>query len=366
MNVLFLPKYGPKAASTRHRYLQYFPHLESEGISCHASPLLDDAYLAKKFETGRTPPVDALRGYTHRLLALTGARRFDLAMVHCELFPYLPSWGEAILPRLGVPYVYDFDDAIFHNYDQSRLSVVRALFSGKLARVARGAALVTAGNEYLAAWSRRFQRRVEVLPTVVDLARFPRVSPARAPGPFVIGWIGSPSTAPYVSLVAEALAQVSRGDSARVVLVGSGPVDLPGVPVEVRPWSEATEAADIGRFDVGVMPLPDTPWARGKSGFKLIQYMAGGLPVVASPVGANRDIVEHGVNGFLAGTAEEWVSALETLRADPGLRDRMGRAGRERVRQRYSLAVTAPRLAGWLREAAGRVRIPGAARSETR
>jgi glycosyltransferase involved in cell wall biosynthesis len=139
---------------------------------------------------------------------------------------------------------------------------------------------------------------------------------------------------------------------ARFTAIGIDAAAL-GLPMDSVPWSEQTEAQDIARLDVGIMPLVDAPFERGKCGYKLIQYMACGLPVVASPVGVNRQIVEHGVNGFLAETPEQWATALRTLCADPALRARMGAAGRRKVEQHYSLQVTAPRLVQILRRAAG-------------
>jgi glycosyltransferase involved in cell wall biosynthesis len=125
-------------------------------------------------------------------------------------------------------------------------------------------------------------------------------------------------------------------------LIGSGNVIFPDVRVEILPWSEETEVALLQTCDVGIMPLPDEPWTRGKCGFKMIQYMACGLPVVASPVGVNKEIVEHGVNGFLAVTNDEWLTALSTLRDNPELRRKMGAAGRRKVEEKYCLQVTAP------------------------
>ena len=127
-------------------------------------------------------------------------------------------------------------------------------------------------------------------------------------------------------------------------VVGSGQIDLDGVPMSIIPWSEETEVDHIQDFDIGIMPLPDSQWEQGKCGYKLIQYMACGKPVVASPVGANRKIVEHGVNGFLAGSTEEWLEALTVLRDNSDLRKKMGTAGRKKVEKRYCIQVTARRL----------------------
>jgi glycosyltransferase involved in cell wall biosynthesis len=259
--------------------------------------------------------------------------------------------------------VVDYDDALFHQYDQHRSAWVRRLLGGKIARVMRGAHLVTAGNAYLADYARRAGApRVEIIPTVIDLERYPPagVRPA-SDTPFTIGWIGSPSTAKYLLAIAPALAEVCAGGRGVVRLIGAGPVDLPGVPVEVLPWNGSTEVEELKRFDVGIMPLPDEPWERGKCGFKLIQYMACGLPVVASPIGVNMEIVEQGVNGYLAETTAEWVQALNTLLLDADLRKRMGQAGRKKVEQEYSLQVTGPRLAGRIKSIIVQIRGEGAA-----
>jgi glycosyltransferase involved in cell wall biosynthesis len=352
MRVLFLTKYGSQAASTRHRFLQYVPMLEDAGIQVSTSALLDDAYLGRKFEDGSSSFTLAARGYARRLQALVGAGAYGVVVIHCELFPYVPAFFERSLRWRGIPYVLDFDDAIFHNYDQHKNPLVRYVLGHKMAAAIQGASTVLAGNEYLAAYARQHNRRVEVLPTVVDLARFDRERRPRPSTEFTIGWIGSPSTAVYVQETQPAFERFFARSRGRLVLVGSGPVAMPAVPLEVHRWSESTEVDELGEFDLGIMPLPDTPWTRGKSGFKLIQYMAAGLPVVASPVGVNSTLVDHGVNGFLATTADEWVAAFTALASDRAARATMGQAGRQRVAQQYSLRATAPRLVRVLQEAA--------------
>ncbi len=346
MNVLLLTKYGPKAASCRYRFLQYLPYLSRENIHCTVSPLFDDHYLEHKFRTGRSSFWRAGMALAARIKTLLNASTFDLVVLHCEVFPYLPPVVETFLLRWsGVPYVYDYDDAIFHNYDLHHIGLVRRLLRHKIPRVIAGGIHVLAGNEYLASFARTYNRSVEVLPTVIDMERYVPISASKGEGPFTVGWIGTPSTAPYLQYVAPALRHFCESRKARVILIGSGPMDLAGVHAEVEEWSKETEIQDIQRIDVGIMPLPDAPWERGKSGFKLIQYMGCGLPVVASPVGVNGEIVEHGVNGFLAESQEDWERALFTLMDDAELRGRMGREGRRKAERFYSLQVTAPRLA---------------------
>lgn len=168
---------------------------------------------------------------------------------------------------------------------------------------------------------------------------------------FTIGWIGSPVTECYLQQIAPALSEVCRRNRARVVLVGAQNAQFQNVPVKMHPWSEEGEERDIQSFDVGIMSLPDEPWERGKCGYKLIQYMACEKPVVASPVGINQGLVEHGVNGFLASNLQEWVEALSTLQHNKYLREDMGKAGRNLIEREYSLQVTAPRLLSILRSA---------------
>jgi glycosyltransferase involved in cell wall biosynthesis len=352
LRVLLLSRYGRQAASSRVRSYQYLPYLRELGIHVESRPLFDDRYIQHLYRGRRRLATPILAGYARRLWQLATVPRFDLLWIEYELFPWLPAWFERLLARMGVPYVVDYDDAIFHRYDSHRSPLVRRILGRKIDQVMRGARLVIAGNDYLAERAQRAgASRVERIPTVVDLDRY-RVPTPSENGRYTIGWIGQPLTVPYLQLVRDALAEVCSVTGARVTLVGSGPVTLDHVPVDVRPWSEDSEVAELQQFDVGIMPLRDAPWERGKCGYKLIQYMACGLPVVASPVGASRRIVEHGVNGFLASDGAEWVQALRALR-DPALRTRMGTAGRATVEDGYCVQVFAPRLASLLRQCAG-------------
>jgi glycosyltransferase involved in cell wall biosynthesis len=171
-------------------------------------------------------------------------------------------------------------------------------------------------------------------------------------GAVTIGWIGSPISAAYLPDVLPALDAVRKKVPVRFIFVGPGPVHLGDLPAEVREWTEETEVEEIQRFDIGIMPLPDNPVTRGKSGYKLVQYLACGRPAVASPVGVNSTILSHGVDGFLASDSQQWIDALTRLSLDPSLRRTMGEAGRAKVETRYSVQVTAPRLAELMRQSA--------------
>jgi glycosyltransferase involved in cell wall biosynthesis len=194
---------------------------------------------------------------------------------------------------------------------------------------------------------------VEVIPSTVSLRSYPvRPESAHAASLPVVGWMGSHSSARYLSQVSGALARVHRRRPFRFLVVGAEGVEVPGVPTECRPWSAAGEVEQLWEMDVGIMPLPDEPWAQGKCAMKAIQYMGVGVPAVASPVGASSDLIANGVNGLLASTEDEWVDALDRLLGDAELRRRLGAEGRRTVEAGFSAEVQAPRVAALLRSVA--------------
>lgn len=345
-----MPKYGQLGASSRLRTAQYLPYFRDAGIEVKYSALFDDDYVRDLY-AGSHNIRSMIRGYLGRLRALLTARAFDVLLVEKESLPWLPALVELGLYR-DVPLWVDYDDAIFHRYDLNSSSLVRKVLGHKLDAVMKRAQLVTAGNAYLAqrALSAGSQW-VERVPTVIDLARYsdePKVLHSREE--VIIGWIGSPSTAGYLQLVSGALSALQHRYNIRCVAIGARADQLIGTPFTALPWSEETEVDLLRSLDIGIMPLLDTPWENGKCGYKLIQYMACGLPVVASPVGVNSEIVSHGSNGFLAPTEDAWMQSIEALIRDADMRDRMGRIGRQYVEQKFCLQVQGPRLVGLLQK----------------
>jgi glycosyltransferase involved in cell wall biosynthesis len=352
MRILLLSRYGDLGASSRVRFYQYIPYLESQGIEIQIAPLLDNDYIRNLYVGKRIPFLSILSAYAARITWLLNSRSFDLLWIEKELFPWLPALAENLLSRLNIPYIVDYDDAVFHRYDMHSNLLVRSILGNNIASVMRHAAVVTAGNDYLAEYARQAgARQIEYLPSVVDIEHY-RVEEKKSTD-FRIGWIGSPVTAPFVGLIRGALEVASKKIDARLVLVGAGRQDpLPGLEKELLPWSEESQVASIQSFDVGIMPLPNAPFERGKCGYKLIQYMACGLPVIASPVGVNTRIIDQGKTGFLASSDQEWADSILALSKDRGLRSTLGKAGRRKVEREYSLQVTAPRLLDILKAAA--------------
>ena len=350
IRILLLTRYDRLGASSRLRFDDFVALLP--GFAITRAPFFDDAYLTNLY-AGRKASKKAVLGYYRkRLKALRSIGKYDLVWLEKEALPWLPGWIERRYLRRR-PYAIDLDDAWFLRYDQHPDPIVRYLLQGKFAKLVQRAAVAIVGNDYLAGWAKAHgAKKVIRLPTTVDPAHY-QAEVKQAAARFTIGWMGSPSSAKYLSQIAAALAKAEDELEARIVLVGSGPITLPGVDPTIVEWREDQEAAQLATFDVGIMPLDSDRWSEGKCAYKLIQYMAAGLPVIASPIGMNREVIAEGENGFLASSQAEWFEAFETLRGDPVLRRSMGEAGRALVERDYNRTTAAATLATALKQAAG-------------
>lgn len=339
--VLFLSPYPNSVASHRVRIEQYLPALRSAGID----PAVDSLLSERVYRSGGISlAAGLLRAGARRLLRTLAARRYDAVVVHREALPLPTAAIERVLGTLARRLVFDFDDAIYLPQPYSRRPLARFLGSpAKFDAIVAAADRVFAGNDALAQRAVRSARDVRVIPSVVDTDRL-RPS-GREPGDrIVIGWIGSPSTAHYLEPIVPALREMSRRPGVAVRIVGAElPEGLEGGGESV-PWMLEREVAEVQAFDIGLMPLPDDEWARGKCGYKALQYMACAIPTVVSPVGVATQMVEHGRTGLLARTPEEWTRALELLISDRSRRAELGAAARESVVERYSLRAWAPRF----------------------
>lgn len=353
MRILALTRYERLGSSSRVRFYQYFPYLSSRGMEIVEAPFFDNEYVTSLYNHSKISTRLVFQSYTRRLSTLLKKEPFDLLWVEKELLPWFPASWESLFRAPGIPYVVDYDDAVFHRYDKHALFLVRKLLGKKIDDVMRNAALVVVGNEYLADHARKARaQRVEILPSVVDVNSY-HLKQHQESSVFNIGWIGSPVTARYLHLVQEVIDRLNREADIRMVLVGAGTESpFPGIPTQMLPWSEEKERTFSLEIDAGIMPLVDGPFERGKCGYKLVQYMAGGIPVVASPIGINQKIVEPQINGYLAESTEDWLMALRSLRDHVELRARMGTAGHQKAKKLYNLHVTAPRIFDLLSTAA--------------
>jgi glycosyltransferase involved in cell wall biosynthesis len=358
VKVLALSPIPEEGAGCRFRISQYIPYLRSAGFDVTVSPFYSREYFDVVYRPGNYfRKVTGLGALTlRRLNELFSMRDYDLVFLYREAIPIGPPFVERSIARMGIPIVYDFDDAIFlPAISEANRAVSFLKNPGRVARILSISEQVTVGNEFLAAYARQFNPRVTVIPTAVDTDKFvPRpgaqTGDARKP---IVGWIGSPTTFRYLESIKDLLAQVAAHHPFTLKVSGAGrPVDFPGVDVQVVPWSMADEVSLFNTCDAGVYPLTDDEWSKGKCGFKAIQCMACGVPVVAAAVGVNREIIVDGENSFLAATPSQWIEKLGRLLSDASLRARMAEAGRRTIEERYSLRVTAPRLASVLAAAA--------------
>lgn len=352
MKLLILSRYSRLGASSRLRMIQYWPYLTELGFDIEWASFFDDDYLEALY-AGRLMRASSASYFLRRILRLARPISADLIWLEKEALPWFPWFLEKLLIARNIPLISDYDDAVFHRYDLHRSPFIRATLGKKIDQVMKHSALVTAGNDYL------FDRAltasapvIEILPTVVDMSKYALAWPRGDERSPRIGWIGTPETwTNFVLPMKEMLREAAVGNGMIFRAVGASQSFAEEPGIEFLPWSEETEIQTIHGMDIGIMPLPQTPWAMGKCGYKLIQYMACGLPVVASPVGANRKIIEHGVNGFFAETDDEWREAFGRL-SDRDVRKRMGMAGREKIEREYSLQVHGPRVARRFREIA--------------
>lgn len=360
MNVAaWVPEPTDSTPGQRFRIEQWDPYLRAEGIEIAYSPFLDTRVSALLKRPGHAlrKGVGVLRALLRRMREAAAMRNVDLVYVFREDALLGPASSVRILRARGIPFVFDFDDAVWQNYRSPANPVFSRLrCPSKTATYCRLAQCVLAGNDTLRAYAEDAGGAVTVVPTTIETRIY--VAPERSRGPVpTIGWTGSYSTEPYLEVIRPALEQLARKRAFRLVVIGGGRFRLQSASVEHRPWRSATEVADLSDLDVGVMPLPDAPWERGKCGLKALQYMALKIPPVVSPVGVNDRIVQHGTNGFVARSIDEWVLALERLLSDEVLRRRLGRAARECVERDYAATVHAPRVARALRASA---RVGGA------
>lgn len=357
VRVLALTPIPIEGAGCRFRIAQFVPYLRDHGFDVTISPFYSPEYFRFVYRRGHflKKLFGAVPLVLKRLRALPGIRNYDVVFLYREAIPAGPPVVERSIAKRGIPIVYDFDDAIFlPNVSEANQRISFLKTPERIAELLRLSTRVIAGNEFLAAYARQHNAAVTVIPTAVDTDYFvPRADRTTAAGrDLVVGWVGSPTTFQYLKGLAPILRDVAAEHPFTLRVSGAGePADFPGMRVEEPRWSLADEVPLFNTLDIGVYPLKDDDWARGKCGFKAIQCMACGVPVVAQAVGVNREIILDGENGFLASNAAEWKAKLGRLLTDAGLRQRFAREGRRTIEARYSLRVVAPRLAAVLRDA---------------
>ena len=331
-----------RVPSQRFRYEQYVDFLEQAGFRTTFAPVLDYGDYAVVYGTGAYARKGLIvtRGLVRRLRDLRRLDGYDIVFVQREALQLGTAWFEAAVARSRARLVFDFDDSIWlHNASDANRRLAWLKNPDKTGKLISMADLVIAGNDYLAAYAAGFSDAVEVVPTTIDTDAYLR-DPSPTPGAAVtIGWSGSITTIQHFDLMLPVLRRLKEryGDEVTFEVIGDGRYRNEGLDITGRDWSADTEVRDLSRFDIGVMPLPDDEWARGKCGLKGLQYMALEIPTVMSPVGVNSEIIDDGRNGFLAGDEDEWFDKLVVLIDSVELRRDLGSEARRTVEERYSV-----------------------------
>ncbi len=344
LNVLFIAAHRPdRSPSQRYRFEQFAPYWAEHGVHVEYAWIIDEDDDKVFYSPGKILAKARIFKKSLKLRAehVRRAKDFDLVVLQREALMTGSIRYERAFANSGVPLIYDFDDAIWHmDVSEANRKLKWLKDPSKVPKIIALANHVIAGNEFLADYARRFNTQVEVIPTVIDTDRYaPRPTAPRANGKVVIGWTGSLTSVAHLQLAFPMLRELQDKLSDKLIfrVISDRDLEAPGLNVENVRWNAATEADDLAAIDIGIMPLPDNEWSRGKCGFKGLQYMGMGKAVVLSRVGVNSTIVQDGVNGFLASSDAEWKEKLSKLIADADLRQRLGQAARKTVEEKYSV-----------------------------
>ncbi len=328
------------APGQRYRIEQWVAYLEAQGIAVELLPFADAALMRSLHQPGHywAKLTGLIRCFAQRVRLMFKLRKYDALYLFRTASIVGPALLEHLLPLLGRPVIFDFDDAIYLLHTSAANRYFGWLkFPGKTASLCRLSSHVVAGNSYLAAYARQHNERVTVIPSSVDTHAYtPANKPATA-GKVIVGWTGSSTSQTHLESYAPLLSELMKRRDVEFHVISDRKPELPGVPVVWHRWSPETEISDLARFDIGIMPMPDDQWARGKCAMKALLYMALGIPTIGAAVGMNQEVIQHRENGWLAQTDDEWLAGLQALIDDEALRRRLGAAGRQTIEKHYSM-----------------------------
>lgn len=372
-SVLFVALHRPnRSPSQRFRYEQYLQYLAENGFEHDFSYLLDEvddkAFYSKGNYLKKLQIL--LKSIEIRLFDLVVANRYDIIFVQREAFMLGTAIFEKLYARSKAKLIFDFDDSIWlHNVSEANKMVGFLKSGSKTKEIIAVADMVFAGNQYLANYALQFNKNVKIIPTTVDTDKFVPVAADFSPQPVdfyglksvateeadkivEIGWTGSFSTIEHLRFGLPVLYAIKEkyGAKVRFKVIGDSSFADTRIGVQGIAWNSETEVADLQTIDIGIMPLPDNEWTRGKCGFKGLTYMSLGIPTVMAAVGVNNEIIMDGENGFLATSEESWIEKLSLLVENQLLRQQLGRAGRQTVIDRYSIHAQKDRYLQCFRE----------------
>ncbi len=348
MKVLaIVPAIYDTSPGQRYRIEQWEPILKDLGLEITYEPFENENLNKIIYQSGHLAGKlkEVVKGLHRRYNIVRSVQQYDAVYLYREAALLGPPVFERMIKQAGVPIVFDFDDAIFIRYKSPTNGYLSYLkFPGKIKDICRMSSHVMTGNEYLADYAREVNENVTVIPTTIDTNKYRFREKSDTGDKIVIGWTGSHSTVKYLDTLRPVWQRLAKEENFRLRVIGTPHYEIEGVEVEAIKWQSATETEDLQPLDIGVMPLTDDIWTRGKCGMKALQYMALGIPAVCSPVGVNSDIIQDGENGLLAADTDEWVEKLKLLIRSTELRKKLGAEGRKTIEKTYSAKIQAPRV----------------------
>ncbi|MBS1807109.1 MAG: glycosyltransferase family 4 protein [Acidobacteria bacterium] len=354
LSICALVPYPPNTTpSQRFRIEQWMPYLREAGIGVDLLPFVNEELMRMLHQPGLpiTKAAHFAMAFARHCSEITRTYRYDALLIHRTACVAGPALLERLVKLFNCPIIYDFDDAIFHLHTTTANRYFGWLkFPGKTASICRLSSHVVVGNQYLADYARQHNAQVTVIPSSVDTNFYNPRQKKESQERVIVGWTGSSTSQTYLESFAPLLRELLRQREVELHVISDRRPEMPGVPLHWHRWSPETEITDLARFDIGIMPMPDDLWARGKCSMKALLYMAMGIPTICSAVGMNREVIQHGQNGLLANTDEEWLHCLKTLIDDVALRKRLGDAGRKTIEERYSMQRCAALFANVIRD----------------
>lgn len=330
-----------RSPSQRFRFEQYIRLLQNEGFDCNFSYLLNEKDDKIFYSKGKlfAKVYIVLKSFFKRLRELNQIKKNDIFFIQRECFMLGTSFFERRFAKSGAKVIFDFDDAIWlQNVSEVNKTFVWLKNPNKTSKIIKSSLLVIAGNEYLANYALRYNKNVVIIPTTIDTNEYNRI-PSPKNERVIIGWSGSITTIQHFEYAIPFLRKIKNKykDKVEFRVIGDSSYVNEELLIKGIAWNKQTEIQDLSSFDIGIMPLPDDEWAKGKCGLKGLQYMALEIPTIMSPVGVNSEIIKEGKNGFLASTEREWIDRISELIESEELRKRLGKEARETVQKYYSI-----------------------------
>lgn len=343
-NILFLVPYPiNEAPSQRFRFEQYFEILKQHHHAYAVQSFIDKSTWKILYKPGNTlkKTLGILAGFARRCNILFRLRHFDYVFIHREASPIGPPIFEWFIAKVfRKKIIFDFDDAIWLPNTSGENKIAASLkWHSKTASICKWAFKCSCGNDFLANYARQFNANVVVNPTTIDLENYHSGKKNQLETPVKIGWTGTHTTLKYIDEIIPVLKKIMPTFNCSFVIISNKKPEINLPNLEFIPWKKETEIQDLLRFHIGIMPLTDDDWSRGKCGFKALQYMSLGIPALVSPVGVNTTIVDNGKNGFLCATQSDWEQALSALINNSDLRKQMGENAQHKIETHFSVAA---------------------------